>query len=155
MNCASLEDDVMVDLSVNVGVMMKGKGFMDKNMNVGMKDFRPEQMKVERILHEEFPDLEIRLEFPVNNLKIDGHPCAGAVLDIAILGYKVAIRMMGEIHQWSKKSRVKDQYQIFYFLYNLISHHQLHYSIHYHQYHLLDPKLTIIPLLHCNHILEL
>ena len=93
--------------------MMKGKGFMDKNMNVGMKDFRPERMKVERILHEEFPDLEIRLEFPVNNLKIDGHPCAGAVLDIAILGYKVAIRMMGEIHQWSKKSRVKDQYQLY------------------------------------------
>jgi hypothetical protein len=29
------------------------------------------------------------------------------------LGYKVAIRMMGEIHQWSKKSRVKDQYQLY------------------------------------------
>ena len=92
---------------------MKGKPFIDKNMNVGMKDYRPEQMKVQKILHEEFPELEIRLEYSVGGLKIDGHPCAGAVLDIAVLGYKVAIRMMGEIHQWSKKSRVKDQYQMY------------------------------------------
>ena len=92
---------------------MKGKPFIDKNMNVGMKDYRPEQMKVQKILHEEFPELEIRLEYSVGGLKIDGHPCASAVLDIAVLGYKVAIRMMGEIHQWSKKSRVKDQYQMY------------------------------------------
>ena len=92
---------------------MKGKPFIDKNMNVGMKDYRPEQMKVQKILHEEFPELEIRLEYSVGGLKIDGHACAGAVLDIAVLGYKVAIRMMGEIHQWSKKSRVKDQYQMY------------------------------------------
>ena len=42
---------------------MKGKPFIDKNMNVGMKDYRPEQMKVQKILHEEFPELEIRLEY--------------------------------------------------------------------------------------------
>ena len=92
---------------------MKGKKFIDKNMASGQKDYRPEQMKTTKVLRMEFPDLDIRQEYRVSCLKIDGHGVAPAVLDIAILNPKIAIRMMGEIHQGSKRVRMKDQYQMY------------------------------------------
>ena len=52
---------------------MKGKKFIDKNMASGQKDYRPEQMKTTKVLRTEFPDLDIRQEYMVSYLKIDGH----------------------------------------------------------------------------------
>tara|TARA_B100000745_G_scaffold285553_1_gene220867 strand:+ start:421 stop:846 length:426 start_codon:yes stop_codon:yes gene_type:complete len=92
---------------------MKGKVFIDRNMAKGQKDYRPEQMKTTKILRDEFPKLDIRQEHLVNNLEIDGHKVAPAILDIAIISPKIAIRMMGEIHQGSKRVRMKDQYQMY------------------------------------------
>ena len=94
-------------------VVMKGKKFIDKNMASGQKDYRPEQMKTTKVLRTEFPDLDVRQEYRVSYLKIDGHGVAPAVLDIAIMNPKIAIRMMGEIHQGSKRVRMKDQYQMY------------------------------------------
>ena len=94
-------------------VVLKGKKFIDKNMASGQKDYRPEQMKTTKGLRTEFPDLDIRQEYRVSYLKIDGHGVAPAVLDIAILNPKLAIRMMGEIHQGAKRVRMKDQYHMY------------------------------------------
>src|SRR3990170_4924621 len=53
----------------------------------------------------------VKQEYVVKNLKIDGASAPNCVLDIAIPSEKIAIRLMGAIHQASKKRGIKDWYQ--------------------------------------------
>jgi len=81
--------------------------------------YRPEQMRVYKILLELYPKDEIKLEYVVRDLKpysgIDlSSPFKRPILDIAVLredGQKVAIRLMGEIHKKSRRYVLRDEDQ--------------------------------------------
>ena len=93
-------------------IMGKGNYFINKNMGEsGNTEYRKEQVKTTHILRNIYPELDIVQEYEVDNLTIDGIPTSHCVLDIAIPSKKVAIRLMGGIHQMSKSRRRKDEFQ--------------------------------------------
>lgn len=73
------------------------------------KQDRPEQIKCAKILRLYFRG--VNTEYRVKGLKIDGKPTKDAVLDIAIVPNKLAIRLHGGIHKGSSVQRSKDDYQ--------------------------------------------
>ena len=73
------------------------------------KQDRPEQIKCAKILRLYFNG--VNTEYRVKGLKIDGRPTKDAVLDIAIVPKKLAIRLHGGIHKGSKKQRDRDDFQ--------------------------------------------
>jgi len=77
----------------------------------GNTEYRREQVRCARILRDKFGYNMIRQEYTVKNLKIDGASAPNCILDVAIPKEKIAIRMMGGIHDKSKKRGVKDWYQ--------------------------------------------
>lgn len=92
--------------------MGKGNYFINKNMGEsGNTEYRKEQVKTTHILRNMYPELDIIQEYEVDNLTIDGVPTSHCVLDIAIPSKKIAIRLMGGVHQMSKSRRRKDEFQ--------------------------------------------
>lgn len=92
--------------------MGKANFFINKKMGeVCNTEFRKEQVKTTMILRKIYPQLKIIQEYKVSNLTIDGIPTNHCVLDIAIPQQKVAIRLMGGIHQMSKSRIKKDEWQ--------------------------------------------
>lgn len=77
----------------------------------GNTEYRREQVRCARILRDRLGNGAIRQEYTLRNLKIDGSRAPNAILDIAIPKEKMAIRMMGKIHDKSKKINLKDWYQ--------------------------------------------
>ncbi len=77
----------------------------------GNTEYRREQVRCARILRDKLGNGAIRQEYTLRNLKIDGARAPNAILDIAIPKEKMAIRMMGKIHDKSKKINLKDWYQ--------------------------------------------
>jgi len=77
----------------------------------GNTEYRREQVRCARILRDRLGNGAIRQEYTLRNLKIDGARAPNAILDIAIPKEKMAIRMMGKIHDKSKKINLKDWYQ--------------------------------------------
>jgi len=72
--------------------------------------YRREQVRCARILRDRLGVALVKQEYVIKNLKIDGYSAPNAVLDIAIPSEKIAIRLMGEIHNKKKRS-IKDWYQ--------------------------------------------
>ena len=92
--------------------MGKGNYFINKNMGeAGNTEYRKEQVKTTHILRNIYPQLQITQEYEVDNLTLDGTPTAHCVLDIAIPSKKIAIRLMGGVHQASKSRIRKDEFQ--------------------------------------------
>ena len=92
--------------------MGKGNFFINRKMGeVCNTEFRKEQVKTTMILRKIYPQLKILQEYKVSDLTIDGVPANHCVLDIAIPVKKVAIRLMGGIHQISKSRVRKDEWQ--------------------------------------------
>ena len=92
--------------------MGKGNYFINKNMGDACNtEYRKEQVKTTQILRNLYPELSIVQEYEVNKLTLDGIPTAHCVLDIAIPSKKIAIRLMGGIHQVSKSRIRKDEFQ--------------------------------------------
>jgi len=77
----------------------------------GNTEYRREQVRCARILRDRLGNGAVRQEYTLRNLKIDGARAPNAILDIAIPKEKMAIRMMGKIHDKSKKINLKDWYQ--------------------------------------------
>ncbi len=73
--------------------------------------YRREQVRCARILRDKLGNSQIRQEYEVRYLKIDGTKAPNAYLDVAIPKKKIAIRLMGEIHLKSGKRKMKDWYQ--------------------------------------------
>ena len=89
-----------------------GTNWIQRNMGEqGNKEYRREQVRCARILRDKLGNNEIRQEYTVRNLKIDGASAPNCTLDVAIPREKIAIRMMGGIHKKSKKIDLKDWYQ--------------------------------------------
>ncbi len=74
-------------------------------------DYRPEQMFARDYIEEKHPDWVIKLEYPINNLTIDGKPTKPCTLDIAIPKEKIAIRLNGGYHFSSGRQELKDELQ--------------------------------------------
>jgi len=77
----------------------------------GNTEYRREQVRCARILRDKLGNGAVRQEYTLRNLKIDGSKAPNAVLDIAIPKEKMAIRLMGIIHDKSKKRYWGDWYQ--------------------------------------------
>jgi len=77
----------------------------------GNTEYRREQVRCARILRDRLGNSAVRQEYTLRNLKIDGARAPNAILDIAIPKEKMAIRLMGKIHDKSKKINLKDWYQ--------------------------------------------
>jgi very-short-patch-repair endonuclease len=77
----------------------------------GNTEYRREQVRCARILRDRLGNNAVRQEYTLRNLKIDGERAPNAILDLAIPKEKMAIRMMGKIHDKSKKVNLKDWYQ--------------------------------------------
>lgn len=91
-----------------------GNYFINKNMGESNNtEYRKEQVKTTKILRKLYPELIITQEYEVNNLTLDGTPTNHCVLDIAIPSKKIAIRLMGGIHQISKSRIRKDEFQMY------------------------------------------
>jgi len=93
-------------------IMMGNSNWILRNMgDQDNTEYRREQVRCARILRDRLGNNAIRQEYVVRNLKIDGASAPNCVLDIAIPKEKIAIRMMGGIHDKSKKRGIKDWYQ--------------------------------------------
>jgi len=89
-----------------------GSNWIMRNMGEqGNTEYRREQVRCARILRDRLGNNAVRQEYTLKNLKIDGGRAPNAILDIAIPKEKMAIRMMGKIHDKSKKRSLKDWYQ--------------------------------------------
>ncbi len=77
----------------------------------GNTEYRREQVRCARILRDRLGNNAVRQEYTLKNLQIDGERAPNAILDLAIPKEKIAIRMMGKIHDKSKKINLKDWYQ--------------------------------------------
>lgn len=77
----------------------------------GNTEYRREQVRCARILRDRLGISAVRQEYIVKNLKIDGYSAPNCILDIAIPSEKIAVRLMGKIHQTSRKRDAKDWYQ--------------------------------------------
>jgi len=97
---------------VYVVIVMGNSNWILRNMGEqGNTEYRREQVRCARILRDRLGSNAIRLEYVVKNLKIDGASAPNCILDIAIPKEKIAIRLMGGIHDKSKKRGLKDWYQ--------------------------------------------
>jgi len=76
----------------------------------GNTEYRREQVRCARILRDKLGVNLVKQEYVVKNLKIDGASAPNCILDIAIPSEKIAIRLMGKIHN-KKKRGIKDWYQ--------------------------------------------
>ena len=83
----------------------------------GDNQYRAEQMRTKKILMRDFGDC-VHTEYLVKNLSVDGRIEPNALLDIAIVfpptswqRKNIAIRLMGPIHDTSKKQKEKDGWQ--------------------------------------------
>lgn len=74
-------------------------------------EYRREQVRCARILRDRLGNSAVRQEYVLRNLTIDGERAPNAILDLAIPKEKIAIRMMGKIHDKSQKINLKDWYQ--------------------------------------------
>lgn len=94
--------------------MASNKQWARRNMGMmGNTEYRKEQMFLADKIRVMFPEYDIKLEEPLENLMtIDEISCRFCVLDILVEtnSRKIAIRMMGEIHRGSKKT-LKDEDQ--------------------------------------------
>ena len=77
----------------------------------GNTEYRREQVRCAKILRDKLGVKNVRQEYILRNLKIDGARAPNCILDIAIPKEKLAIRLMGKIHDVSKKRGIKDWYQ--------------------------------------------
>ncbi len=92
--------------------MMGNSNWILRNMGEqGNTEYRREQVRCARILRDRLGNNAVRQEYTLRNLKIDGERAPNAILDLAIPKEKMAIRMMGKIHDKSKKINLKDWYQ--------------------------------------------
>jgi len=92
--------------------MMGNSNWILRNMGEqGNTEYRREQVRCARILRDRLGNNAVRQEYVLKNLKIDGERAPNAILDIAIPKEKMAIRLMGKIHDKSKKRNLKDWYQ--------------------------------------------
>ncbi len=97
---------------VLVVIMMGNSNWILRNMGEqGNTEYRREQVRCARILRDFLGNSAVRQEYTVRNLKIDGASAPNCILDLAIPKEKIAIRMMGKIHDKSKKRNLKDWYQ--------------------------------------------
>ena len=76
----------------------------------GNTEYRREQVRCARILRDKLGVSLVRQEYVVKNLKIDGAGAPNCILDIAIPSEKIAVRLMGKIHNKAKRE-LKDWYQ--------------------------------------------
>ncbi len=74
-------------------------------------EYRREQVRCARILRDRLGNSAVRQEYTLRNLTIDGERAPNAILDIAIPKEKIAIRLMGKIHDKSQKRNLRDWYQ--------------------------------------------
>ncbi len=74
-------------------------------------EYRREQVRCARILRDRLGNSAVRQEYTVRHLTIDGERAPNAILDIAIPKEKIAVRLMGKIHDKSKKRNLGDWYQ--------------------------------------------
>jgi len=84
----------------------------------GNTEYRPEQMRAEKILSDVFVPEYVFTEYKVRQLEIDKMPTHMAILDLAIVVPRTvsrrknrAIRLMGGIHLSSETQRKKDSWQ--------------------------------------------
>ena len=92
--------------------MMGNSNWILRNMGEqGNTEYRREQVRCARILRDRLGNDAVRQEYTLRNLQIDGERAPNAILDLAIPKEKIAIRMMGKIHDKSKKINLKDWYQ--------------------------------------------
>ncbi len=82
-----------------------------RHNNMWDSSYRPEQMFACDFLSKIMPEVEIKLEYKVKNLTIDGDPTKPCTLDIAIPEKMMAIRMNGGYHFSSGRQRTKDEFQ--------------------------------------------
>jgi len=101
-----------LNLFFTYGDKMGNSNWILRNMGEqGNTEYRREQVRCARILRDRLGVALVKQEYVVKNLKIDGASAPNCVLDIAIPSEKIAIRLMGAIHQASKKRGIKDWYQ--------------------------------------------
>lgn len=97
---------------VPVVIMMGNSNWILRNMGEqGNTEYRREQVRCARILRDFLGNSAVRQEYILRDLKIDGERAPNAILDLAIPKEKIAIRMMGKIHDKSKNRNLKDWYQ--------------------------------------------
>ena len=88
--------------------MASGKQWARRNMGmIGNVEYRKEQMFLADKIRVMFPEYDVKLEEPLENLlTIDEISVRFCILDILVLSNtrKIAIRMMGEIHGGNKKA---------------------------------------------------
>ena len=77
----------------------------------GNTEYRREQVRCARILRDKLGNNNVKQEYTIRNLKIDGARVPNCILDIAIPKERIAIRLMGKIHDKSKKRGIRDWYQ--------------------------------------------
>lgn len=79
--------------------------------NMSESEYRPEQRFTRDYLAKKYRYFEIKSEFSVSNLKIDGKPTRSCILDLAIPEEKMAIRLNGGYHFSSDRQVNKDEFQ--------------------------------------------
>ena len=84
-----------------------------RNMKEENSEYRPEQLLCAKIFRELLgSEYDVKTEYPVTLTPFDGLRPRGAILDIAILGkgMKIAVRLMGAVHD-NQKKMLQDQDQ--------------------------------------------
>ena len=101
--------------------MTKRMSHIRRNMKKENTEYRPEQLLLAKIFRELLgKDYQVYTEYPVSNLKpYESLKVRAAIPDIAIIGkgMKIAVRLMGEIHD-SLKKQIKDEDQKIVLMYN-------------------------------------
>ncbi len=73
--------------------------------------YRPEQYFTRDFLAEKYPFLEIKTEFHIKGLTLDGKPYRNCKPDIAVVEKKLIIRINGMYHYKSPRQQLKDEFQ--------------------------------------------
>jgi len=98
-----------VNVRLSIGKLSRMNDFIRRNMWDNAN--RPEQMFAIKHLKTIFPDHDIKSEFVVRNLLIDGKPYKRCIIDVAIPKKKIAIRFNGGYHHVSSRQQNKDNFQ--------------------------------------------
>lgn len=101
--------------------MGKRMSHIRRNMKEENTEYRPEQLLLAKIFRELLGEkYQVFTEYPVKNLKpFEGLNVRAAIPDIAIIGnnMKIAVRLMGAIHDTMKK-QIKDEDQKIVLMFN-------------------------------------
>ncbi len=108
--CPNYVSDVVVPIQMRMtGVNVMANNFARRNM--WDSDYRQEQIFTRDFLAKLYPEWEIKQEYPVKNLTIDGKRARPCILDIAVPKEMIAIRLNGEYHFTSGRQQLKDEFQ--------------------------------------------